>query len=126
MVSRSAKASHRASHWTVRHRPAENEASPCRSHQAQQSNFFCPQSQFRRSFVQILFAIQLITQSFCPFVPINYAISPTQRSTMLTIYSTDHHLHHGVELKDGAITSSFEQPLRAETVLARVKTIGLG
>jgi acetoin utilization deacetylase AcuC-like enzyme len=45
---------------------------------------------------------------------------------MLTIYSTDHHLHHGVELKDGAITSSFEQPLRAETVLARVKTIGLG
>lgn len=45
---------------------------------------------------------------------------------MLTIYSTDHHLHHGVELKDGAISSSFEKPLRAETVLARVKGSGLG
>jgi acetoin utilization deacetylase AcuC-like enzyme len=32
---------------------------------------------------------------------------------MLTIYSSDHHLHRGVELKDGAITDSFENPLRA-------------
>jgi acetoin utilization deacetylase AcuC-like enzyme len=45
---------------------------------------------------------------------------------MLTIYSNDHHLHHGVELKDGVVSSSFEQPLRAETVLARVKASGLG
>jgi acetoin utilization deacetylase AcuC-like enzyme len=45
---------------------------------------------------------------------------------MLTIYSPDHRLHHGVELKDGAISSSFEEPLRAETVLARVKASGLG
>jgi acetoin utilization deacetylase AcuC-like enzyme len=45
---------------------------------------------------------------------------------MLTIYSSDHSLHHGVELKDGVISESFEKPLRAETVLARVKATGLG
>jgi len=45
---------------------------------------------------------------------------------MLTIYSSDHSLHHGVELKDGAISESFEKPLRAETVLARVKATALG
>ncbi|SMG11585.1 histone deacetylase family protein [Paraburkholderia susongensis] len=45
---------------------------------------------------------------------------------MLTIYSSDHHLHLGVELKDGVISDSFETPLRAETVLARVKATGLG
>jgi acetoin utilization deacetylase AcuC-like enzyme len=45
---------------------------------------------------------------------------------MLTLYSSDHSLHHGVELKDGAISKSFEKPLRAETVLARVKSAGLG
>ncbi|MGV2288072.1 histone deacetylase family protein [Trinickia sp. YCB016] len=45
---------------------------------------------------------------------------------MLTIYSSDHSLHHGVELKDGAISDSFEKPQRAETVLARVKSTGLG
>jgi acetoin utilization deacetylase AcuC-like enzyme len=45
---------------------------------------------------------------------------------MLTIYSGDHRLHHGVELKDGAITPSFEQPSRAETVLAQVRATGLG
>jgi len=45
---------------------------------------------------------------------------------MLTIYSSDHSLHHGVELKDGAISESFEKPQRAETVLARVKSTGLG
>ncbi|WP_322063254.1 histone deacetylase family protein [Paraburkholderia sp. J63] len=45
---------------------------------------------------------------------------------MLTIYSSDHHLHHGVELKDGVISDSFEAPQRAETVLARVKASGLG
>ncbi|MBR8292808.1 histone deacetylase family protein [Burkholderia cenocepacia] len=45
---------------------------------------------------------------------------------MLTVYSSDHHLHRGVELKDGAITESFENPLRAETVLAQVRAAGLG
>ncbi|RQS09773.1 histone deacetylase family protein [Burkholderia sp. Bp9002] len=45
---------------------------------------------------------------------------------MLTIYSSDHQLHRGVELKDGAITESFENPLRAETVLAQVRASGLG
>ncbi|KAB0638518.1 acetylpolyamine aminohydrolase [Burkholderia stagnalis] len=45
---------------------------------------------------------------------------------MLTIYSSDHQLHRGVELKDGAITDSFENPLRAETVLAQVRASGLG
>ena len=45
---------------------------------------------------------------------------------MLTVYSSDHHLHRGVELKDGAITDSFENPLRAETVLAQVRASGLG
>src|ERR1700761_4383953 len=45
---------------------------------------------------------------------------------MLTIYSGDHRLHHGVELKDGAVTPSFEQPSRAETVLKQVRATGLG
>ncbi|WP_416269888.1 histone deacetylase family protein (plasmid) [Burkholderia cepacia] len=45
---------------------------------------------------------------------------------MLTVYSSDHQLHRGVELKDGAITDSFENPLRAETVLAQVGAAGLG
>jgi acetoin utilization deacetylase AcuC-like enzyme len=45
---------------------------------------------------------------------------------MLTIYSSDHRLHHGVELKDGAISDSFEKPARAETVLKQVKATGLG
>ncbi len=45
---------------------------------------------------------------------------------MLTIYSSDHRLHHGVELKDGIVSESFEKPARAETVLARVISAGLG
>lgn len=45
---------------------------------------------------------------------------------MLTIFSEDHQLHHGVELKDGAVKPSFESPQRAETVLARVRSSGLG
>jgi acetoin utilization deacetylase AcuC-like enzyme len=45
---------------------------------------------------------------------------------MLTIYSSDHRLHRGVELKDGAVSESFEKPARAETVLARVRATGLG
>ncbi|MGN6230742.1 MAG: histone deacetylase family protein [Trinickia sp.] len=45
---------------------------------------------------------------------------------MLTIYSSDHRLHHGVELKDGVVSESFEKPARAETVLAQVMATGLG
>lgn len=35
-------------------------------------------------------------------------------------------MHQGVELKDGAVSESFEKALRAEIVLARVKETGLG
>ncbi|WEL53457.1 histone deacetylase family protein [Pseudomonas kermanshahensis] len=45
---------------------------------------------------------------------------------MLTVFSNKHRLHHGSELKDGAITPSFENPQRADTVLARVQSTGLG
>lgn len=45
---------------------------------------------------------------------------------MLTVFSDNHRLHHGCELKDGAITPSFENPQRADTVLARVRSAGLG
>jgi acetoin utilization deacetylase AcuC-like enzyme len=45
---------------------------------------------------------------------------------MLTVFSPRHRLHHGVELKDGAVKPSFEEPQRAETVLARVRSVGLG
>ncbi|SAL75248.1 histone deacetylase superfamily protein [Caballeronia peredens] len=45
---------------------------------------------------------------------------------MLTIYSSDHLLHQGVELKDGAVSESFEKPVRAEAVLRQVKAVELG
>lgn len=45
---------------------------------------------------------------------------------MLTIFSPQHRLHHGSELKDGAVTPSFEAPQRADLVLARVKATKLG
>ncbi|WP_109482117.1 histone deacetylase family protein [Paraburkholderia sp. C35] len=45
---------------------------------------------------------------------------------MQTIYSSDHRLHQGVELKDGAVSDSFEKPIRAEIVLKQVKAAGLG
>ncbi|MDR5815614.1 histone deacetylase family protein [Caballeronia sp. LZ033] len=45
---------------------------------------------------------------------------------MLTIYSSDHSLHQGVELKDGAISESFEKPVRAEAILRQVKAAELG
>lgn len=45
---------------------------------------------------------------------------------MLTIFSSNHRLHHGSELKDGSLKPSFENPQRADTVLARVKSVGLG
>lgn len=45
---------------------------------------------------------------------------------MLTVFSLKHRLHHGSELKDGAVTPSFENPERAETVLARVRSTRLG
>ena len=46
---------------------------------------------------------------------------------MLTIYSDDHHLHHGrCELMDGQLMPCFEMPARADHVLQRVKERGLG
>lgn len=45
---------------------------------------------------------------------------------MLTIFSSSHHLHHGKELKDGALTPSFEEPMRAERILHRVRAVGFG
>lgn len=45
---------------------------------------------------------------------------------MLTVFSAKHRLHHGTELKDGAVTPSFENPQRADTVLARVHSARLG
>lgn len=37
---------------------------------------------------------------------------------MLTIYSDDHHLHHGrCELMDGQLMPCFEMPSRADHVL---------
>ena len=46
---------------------------------------------------------------------------------MLTIYSDDHHLHHGnTELIDGLLKPCFEMPRRADTVLARVRAVQLG
>jgi hypothetical protein len=45
---------------------------------------------------------------------------------MLTIYSDTHRLHHGTELKDGVLKPSVEMPHRADTVLARIRAVGLG
>jgi len=46
---------------------------------------------------------------------------------MLTIYSDDHHLHHGrCELIDGQLKPCFEMPSRADHVLQRVKSQNLG
>ncbi|KAI3590339.1 Acetylpolyamine aminohydrolase (plasmid) [Cupriavidus sp. U2] len=45
---------------------------------------------------------------------------------MLTVFSPNHSLHHGTELKDGAVTPSFENPQRAEMVLSRVRATQLG
>ena len=46
---------------------------------------------------------------------------------MLTVYSDDHHLHHGkAELIDGKLLPPFEKPERADMVLARVREAGLG
>ena len=46
---------------------------------------------------------------------------------MLTIYSDDHHLHHGrCELMDGQLMPCFEMPSRADHVLERVKARALG
>ncbi len=45
---------------------------------------------------------------------------------MLTIFSSNHRLHHGSELKDGSLKPSFENPQRADTVLARVRSERLG
>lgn len=46
---------------------------------------------------------------------------------MLTIYSDDHHLHHGrCELMDGQLLPCFEMPSRADHILQRVHTRKLG
>lgn len=45
---------------------------------------------------------------------------------MLTIYSNNHRLHHGTELKDGVLKPCVEMPSRADTVLARIKAVCLG
>ena len=46
---------------------------------------------------------------------------------MLTIYSDDHHLHHGrCELMDGQLLPCFEMPSRADHILQRVQTRELG
>lgn len=45
---------------------------------------------------------------------------------MLSIYSDAHRLHHGTELKDGMLKPCVEMPQRADTVLARVREVGLG
>lgn len=45
---------------------------------------------------------------------------------MITIYSDAHNQHHGKELKDGLVKPSFEEPNRANTIHARVKSSGLG
>lgn len=46
---------------------------------------------------------------------------------MLTIYSDDHHLHHGhAELIDGMLKPCFEMPRRADMVLERIRVTGLG
>jgi len=45
---------------------------------------------------------------------------------MLTFHNPDHHLHHASELKDGKVSPCFELPHRADTVLARVRQVGLG
>jgi len=46
---------------------------------------------------------------------------------MLTVYSDTHRLHHGrAELIDGEMKPCFEMPSRADTVLARVREVGLG
>lgn len=46
---------------------------------------------------------------------------------MLTVYSDDHRLQDGkAELVDGKLQPCFEMPRRADMVLDRVKTVGLG
>ena len=46
---------------------------------------------------------------------------------MLTIYSPEHHRHHGAaEFYRGKLVPCFESPERAEQILARVKERGLG
>jgi len=46
---------------------------------------------------------------------------------MLTIYSDDHHLHHGrCELIDGQLMPCFEMPSRADHILQRVRARNVG
>lgn len=45
---------------------------------------------------------------------------------MKTIYSKNHQLHYGIELKNGNISPSFEKPDRANIILAHVIKSGIG
>ena len=46
---------------------------------------------------------------------------------MRTVYSDQHHLHHGnAELHDGQMVPCFEMPRRAQMILDRVRAVGLG
>lgn len=45
---------------------------------------------------------------------------------MLTVFSPLHRLHHGSELKDGAVTPSHEAPQRADVIHARLQAARLG
>lgn len=45
---------------------------------------------------------------------------------MLTVFSPKHRLHHGSELKDGAVTPSHEDPQRADFILRQVQVAKLG
>lgn len=54
-------------------------------------------------------------------------VSQSEKLTMRTIYSDDHHLHHGrCEIIDGELKPCFEMPSRADHVLARVRQQQLG
>lgn len=46
---------------------------------------------------------------------------------MITVYSDDHRFQHGqAELHDGKLVPCFEMPRRADLILARVTSVGLG
>lgn len=45
---------------------------------------------------------------------------------MRTVFSPLHRLHHGSELKNGVVKPSFEAPARADWILQRVQSAGLG
>src|SRR5690606_5627845 len=63
----------------------------------------------------------------CAIPPTRTDPSESGEPFMLTIYSDDHHLHHGkYELIDGQLSPCFEKPSRADMVLARARQVRLG